>query len=294
MPYYPKHSISMISEGDLCYYTSHAVQKNELWITDEIGYRNNRFYNDPDVILIGDSFLLGISITQDSILSNLLMSKSNTELKIYNLSQATFADFVTLLSHGTFNVPKIIVYSIGEREIPQSLTRDYQEKVYRYRSYDVWIDKAVRLYSINYFMARVFNDKFNGVQSEIDERMFFFKGKEQLSNIDKIDTIVDIVSGYKKFCDSLGIRFLFLPVPNKETVYYDLVPFEAQPAYLFELDRRLRQKGISTVNTLQIYNDFRKSSDQLIYHYDDTHWNSQGINIIADELVRLFETGGPN
>ena len=59
MPFYPNHYIQMQSEGDLCQDTKNAIKKEEEWITDEIGYRNNKFINDPDVLLIGDSFLVG-------------------------------------------------------------------------------------------------------------------------------------------------------------------------------------------------------------------------------------------
>ncbi len=97
------------------------LKKSELWITDEIGYRNNKFIEDPDVLLIGDSFILGSSLSQDSTLTNLLMAKFNYKLKFYNLAPASFIDFKVLFDNKIIKKPKLIIFSMGERDMTNQI-----------------------------------------------------------------------------------------------------------------------------------------------------------------------------
>ncbi len=130
----------------------------------------------------------------------------------------------------------------------------------------------------------------NAEQSEINKKMFFLNGKDQADYMTNLITVAEVIESYKNFCDSLGIGFLFLPLPDKETVYYDLVPFKEQPNYLFELDAELKTRNISTINSLNAFNRYRQKNNSLIYHLDDTHWNSKGVNIIAEEIIKEIRT----
>ncbi|MBN1181860.1 MAG: hypothetical protein JXB49_06205 [Bacteroidales bacterium] len=290
MPYYPNHKLNMISEGDLCPYTTHSVKKEEFWITDEIGYRNNHFIEDPDVVLIGDSFLLGTGITQDSTLTNLLNSKFSNKLKFYSLAPGSLNDLKVFMENGIIKKPNLIIFSLGEREIPKPFNPSKNDILYKSSTVYMLKNKITRLYAINYIRSFLFNKRAIGVQSDINDKMFFLNGKDQKSNLDSLSTVVSVIETYRCFCDSLGISFLFLPCPNKETVYYDKVPLSKQPDYLSTLDTELRGRDIATINTLRTMNIFRQKSDNLLYHLDDTHWNSNGINIIAEEIVKEIST----
>ncbi|TXE17119.1 hypothetical protein ES692_10700 [Psychroserpens burtonensis] len=69
----------------------HAIKKNKNWITDKLAYRNNTFIKKADLLLIGDSFIVGSSIAQDSTLTNLI-KKINS--KVSNIAPAGFDEFV--------------------------------------------------------------------------------------------------------------------------------------------------------------------------------------------------------
>jgi hypothetical protein len=81
-----------------------------------------------------------------------------------------------------------------------------------------------------------------------------------------------------------------MPMPDKETVYYELVPFKEQPAYLHRLDSMLTAAGVRTIPTLDIYNEYRKTNSSLLYHLDDTHWNPNATTLISREIVRTLST----
>ncbi|MCX6308678.1 MAG: hypothetical protein NTY32_07590, partial [Bacteroidia bacterium] len=84
------------------------------------------------------------------------------------------------------------------------------------------------------------------------------------------------------------IEFLFLPMPDKETVYYELVPFEKQPTYLFRLDSLLTNAGIATINTLSLYNNYREQHKDLLYQKDDSHWTPIATEMVSKELFRVL------
>ena len=145
----------------------------------------------------------------------------------------------------------------------------------------------MRFYSIKWLHARIKNQKGFGSQSPINSHMFFAQGKHaKVFNQNDLQESVDAIKTHKKYCDSLDITYIYIPMPNKETVYYDLVPLHEQPKYLFLLDSLLILQDIHTIHTIDIYNKYSSTSSELLYHYDDSHWNSNGISLIADTLAR--------
>ena len=231
-----------------------------------------------------------MSITQDSTLTNLLIKKFNNEIKFYNLALASLNDFKALFDNEVFMKPQLIILVIGERDLPPRLSLTNKKVFYTDSKMVILFNKAKRAYSLNYMASGILNLKHQGVQSEVDNKWFFYNGREQQNNLKKIDTFIQTVNNYKRYCDSLGIKFLLIPLPNKESVYYEKVPFNIQPQYLFKLEEELKKNNILNINALMVFNQFRQKNDVLIYHYDDTHWNSRGVNIVAEEIVKEIKS----
>lgn len=285
-PFYPNHEIEMQSQGDLAAFSKYSIAKDLFWITDSLGYRNNKFIHDPDIVIIGDSFVLGSSLTQDSTITNLLFSKFHHKLKIYNLAFASITEFKVLLDNSIIQKPKLLIFEMGERDMSSEAELNTKGELYKNTKFKLWINKATRFYSFNYIASRFFNKRIKGIQSEINENMFFIAGRNQEYHWDKIRLVIEKIEAVKHFCNKQNIKLLFLPCPNKETIYYEQIPFKEQPDYLFYLDDELKKRNIITINTLEKFNQARQQSNNLIYHLDDTHWNSNGVNIIADEIVK--------
>jgi alginate O-acetyltransferase complex protein AlgJ len=155
-------------------------------------------------------------------------------------------------------------------------------------SFKVFKDKISRLYSLQYVKSRVNGEHGKGVQGIIDSTMFFLNGKEQNYHYDKIIDVAITIQSYKEYCDSIGIDFICLPLPNKETVYFDKVPLKSQPDYLIRLDSVLVDKKIKTINTLELFNDYRASNASIIYHLDDTHWNARGVDLVSEKIAKYI------
>ena len=153
----------------------------------------------------------------------------------------------------------------------------------------VLFDKIAKLSSLRWLLARLTNETERGVQSATHPDLFFLRGRNQsYFSGDDLQAAADVIVSYKNYCDSLGVQFLFVPLPNKETVYFDLVPFDLQPDYLLRLDALLSEAGVPTLNTLRILNAARRSGSGMLYHLDDTHWNANATAVLAKEIVRAL------
>jgi len=281
-PFYPNQSLNMNSVGDLCHNTQNEVSKYENWITDKLGYRNNKFIKKADILFIGDSFIAGSGLCQDSTITNQLRKQINGQ--VYNMAPSSFNEFISLLNLGVIDKPNLVVYGIVERSMPTPLRSvSYEYNTFNGNRISILKDRFSRFYSFNYLKARLSKSKGNGIKG-ISSEMYFLNGKHQIYNYDMINYVADTIIKYKNYCDSIGVNFIFLPLPNKETVYYNYVPLDKQPTYIAELYSVLNKKGVNTINTIKIFNDEKANS--LLYHLDDTHWNSNGVKIVANELAK--------
>ncbi len=299
--FYPNFTLTMKEEGDLADHTKKSFAKKTIWITDQLGYRNDKFINDPDILLIGDSFFAGSGLSQSETITNKLSSKLRNKASVYSIATGSLNEFDVLYRNGVIKKPKLIIFESAERNnicfSPFSRPGSIKEKVFILKRqipsyiHDILIkaDRMLRFYSIRWIMSRDKSLNAGLIRpniSPIDPKMIFLKGKSVTFHSDKeLKESFNSIMSYKKYCDSLGVDFLFVSMPDKETVYFDLVPLDTQPDYLFKLDSLLNINGVSTINTLGIYNKERQGKNILLYHYDDTHWNSTATELIANEII---------
>jgi hypothetical protein len=99
-----------------------------------------------------------------------------------------------------------------------------------------------------------------------------------------------------------GQQLLVVLMPSKYTVYAPLLEApdtvtRGSVAYLAELERRLRLRGIAVVNlVIPLRAAAREAlrSDSLIYWQDDTHWNATGVivaaHVIASHITKAAQS----
>jgi alginate O-acetyltransferase complex protein AlgJ len=102
-----------------------------------------------------------------------------------------------------------------------------------------------------------------------------------------LNQVVQKVKAYHDVFKSRGIRFIFLPIPDKETIFYKLLG-TPRPVFLRQLVDRLKQLGVETVDTQPA---FEKAFEEgvLPYQNNDTHWNAEGVKIAADLLIKVIK-----
>jgi len=298
-PLYQNQKGNMIGSGDLCFNTKFEIPKDESYITDKLGFRNDQFIENPDILIIGDSYTMGATLSQAQLLAKRIMENSNHKYSAYAMAPVDFSMLDKLLKLNIIQKPKYIIYERVERgKIPKieyfenSLNNRLEYKYYDFWSLgnaNVFLNKIFRGYVNNYAKAKIMGSQGSGTQSKVQENLFFYDTRHLNPSQEWMNTNINSLESYKKYCDSMGSKFLYLPMPNKETVYFDKIPVEKQPDYLFKLGNILKQKNIPYYPTIEFYNNFRKKDNRMLYQYDDSHWNAFACNLMSGEILKTIE-----
>ena len=103
--------------------------------------------------------------------------------------------------------------------------------------------------------------------------------KRMADNIEKMKN--DLRSIY-------NVKLVFLPVPNKYTIYSGLVNDDPYDDFLPRLTAELEKRGVMTVNIYEKY----KNSEEILYYPQDSHWNLKGFSIAMDEAKTVLAKAG--
>ncbi len=115
----------------------------------------------------------------------------------------------------------------------------------------------------------------------------------------------DITSAVVSFRDQLaerGIDLLVVPVPNKASVYPDMLTKRSQDkekpvnSKTIEVMRRLRQTGVEVVDLFALFKQARAASPPgeatKYYLAQDSHWSPDGVRLAAEAIARrLLDLG---
>ncbi|MBI2133648.1 hypothetical protein HYU11_03115 [Candidatus Woesearchaeota archaeon] len=337
-PFYPNSFLEKEDVGDLGYNTQYAIKKKVVWQTDRYGYRNTPTNRSVDVVIVGDSFLLGYKLSQDEILSEVL--KRKTGLNFYSLSPV---DMDKYLSSERFenSPPRVVIFQVVERNLyslaAHNLSYDVKQSSGSASYFQVQIDKVRKMSAFRYYQSmdlwglfrknksakppstvnltddfwfRI-NPNTHGFLINPDETntnpllvnrkkrmLFYFESIKAWESPRSVENASSVIEAYDSYFKSKGIRFIFLPVPDKETVYYDFMKSDMyfmnkpisikhpRPTILREITGRLKQRNVSVIDVEAAFMSARSRSDEhLLYFSDDTHWNEIGVNMTAELIV---------
>jgi hypothetical protein len=104
---------------------------------------------------------------------------------------------------------------------------------------------------------------------------------------------IEALRGYRSAVEERGLRFVFMPIPDKERIYWDAVPGHEvdapQPTdFLARLTDASAEAGIEVVRLEDAFHKAR--ADGLPpYHPDDTHWSPAGVSLAAQRLAQTLK-----
>jgi len=255
--FFPNQHVIRSSYGDGAYHTEHAIEKENIeWYTDELGFRNKEFIKKPDILFIGASNINGSSVTQDSIISSRVADL--TGYSTYNIAPGRFNRYLQLVNAGIIDEPKMMVYGCIERMIPgmrakpKRLPPIYNEKP---------IGKFVRENTPDVLKVTYLRLQKRNTKNFLKARIAGEKGYSFRSKIDK--------------------RMTF-PYSKKARIKLDEKKLRKNVNAIKSYDN---YKKVTVINTLKLYNE--EKNNRLLYHYDDSHWNENGIDVVANEVARL-------
>lgn len=85
----------------------------------------------------------------------------------------------------------------------------------------------------------------------------------------------------QEYAESLGARFIFVPAPNKNSIYGDFMPYEGTDSPS-NLDEFLSELELQRVNSIDLRGILQR--DEALYFKGDSHWNTLGAAIAADAI----------
>ena len=295
-PFYPNMHLRMVEEGELAPHTAFAQKRLVEWRTDEYGYRNSD--TKHDVLLIGDSNITGAKLSQEETLAAVLENKLNKD--VYSFAPATVNRFLAT-DRFIENPPELVIVSSIERRIPGlpavgangigSRVRNFtgnlinSSPVLTYLA--VTADRISKLGLYHYTLANL--DRATGRREYISyDDEFFIEG--EIANRDyseeEINQSADVLEGYRNALAERGIRFLFLPIPNKENIYYQLLPSQKKPTFLPRLMARLDERGVAYVDTQHPFDSLYQQNQVSLYPADDAHWNDVAVKVAAQLVAK--------
>lgn len=311
-PFYPNMVVRKMEEGELAYYTSCAIKKDVTWVTDKYGYRrkNTPGFRYP-IVIIGDSNIAGSGLTQDDILSEVLHER--LDIDVYPLSPERIN---SIFYHRLFsrNAPEVVIFACIERAIPSWFPRldkkgfnrtsyltDSLSKSQLYKpieNFAVLLDRTFKANMLNYLRARINKSGPSlphGIGSSNCQLLYSRShSSDQQATDERYKQSLAKLKEYSDFFKQKGMRFIFIPIPNKNSVYLGQHN-KKKPEFLSNLIQGLRKLEVEVIDTDKAFHDFYQKTGTPIYQEDDTHWNALGVKIAAELIIKqLKEQPVPN
>ncbi|TXK33773.1 hypothetical protein FVR03_18685 [Pontibacter qinzhouensis] len=295
-PFYPNMHVKMVEEGELAPRTPFAEKKQVEWITDAYGYRNRD--TKCDVLLIGDSNITGAKLTQDETLANVL--EKHLQKNVYSFAPATINRF--LATERLINrPPEMVIVSSIERRIPHLPAVGANGFNSRLRAHSGELIKSSPLLTTLFVTADRFSKVmlYHKTKADLERKYgskkyiqynneFFLEGEyaNRRFSDEQISRIADVIEGYKKVLKEKNIRFMFMPIPNKENIYYKMLPESNKPDFLPRLMAELEARKVEVVNLQPAFEYLHNEKQLALYPSDDAHWNEFAVAQAA-ELITL-------
>ena len=283
-----------------------------------------------DVVIIGDSSTVGSSLTQEDIFSEVLGSKTGLSVYPYApsnfnkfLEEKRFRDnppdivIVESVEKLVLGLSEIIPKDqkkVAKRRLDE-LSLENIIGILGFRgklvtSLPAMRDRLKKEVFINYLRARLaeipkyirepgfrvrrpgkveVENVGKGVRSEM---VFYSEPEEYFKDWKESDIkrVIFTLNQYKEKLSETNTKLVFMPIPNKENIYWRQVKGGKAISNLKRLIDAAESAGISTVDLWTVYNNlYNQNPDKLFYHTDDTHWNAYGVEIAARETVRKLK-----
>jgi len=310
--FYPRMEVTKLEiSGDLAHRTSFGIPKKVKWVTDRYGFRKKDCEGmKPQVVIIGDSNIAGIGLTQEQMLSEVL--EERLRVPVYPYAPAGSINAFLKDLRFKKDPPQLVIVSYIERDIVNIPFPKLSQRRERFRSFYEWRDKLTQIrlvQSVGVTLDRLFKmNMLNYVRAKLGNQalkdyhhfpskfgpMLFVQGEAANEEVpyEQFRKAVETIAACDQILRRMGIRFIFLPIPNKENIYHDFLPDTRRPVFLEQLIRELKKRNIETVDTQEAFEEEYRKNSALLFFLDDSHWNPRGVRLAAGRAVKLIEGKG--
>ena len=305
--FYPDQQLHTVEVGDLAVRTEYAVPKDVEFVTDSYG---ERYAGPPldqfDIIVAGDSNVVGSSLTQADTIAAVLAERTGLTVYPFHGSLSKLLATPRLVNFK----PQLIILVEIERDLSSGLCPTMLP--------DQWPDVKTVPPPVSYAALRIYVDRLSRqagyltmylraihtVRSLIVNKstgMVFFE--DALVSPDPsssyVQSVVDAVQHCSHWIEAQGVEFVFMPIPDRENVYFDMIPDASRPALDVPRDQFLKEviagtqaERIRVIDLLTVYNAARREGINP-YQLDDTHWGPAGVDLAAAQIMAEIDCNQP-
>ena len=102
--------------------------------------------------------------------------------------------------------------------------------------------------------------------------------------------VAHTLSMMQDYTEKSGAKFLFTIAPNKNTLYGENMPYYdsmivSEDKNMDRIEAYLEKENVNYVNLKEIL----ESSDEVLYHERDSHWNNKGAALAGDALMTALD-----
>lgn len=287
------------------------IEPREIrFVTDERGYRNEKLFLKPEIILVGDSFIVGNGNSQEDILSNQLAKFSDRD--VYSVAfPGEAADYENYLNDNLDlldDQKNILLFYFEGNDFQEIRERDFVSVTSRVKSIVVKLEgvktyylsllypknfKLVRIInrkslSFYSFMAKLFLGADNKYVTSVEKKLIGRQSVGFLKSYIRVTKATNVQTYIWRNPELLERLKAVVFIPTKYRVYNEIntnVP-------LALLNSSYAPKNI---NVIDLTPALKKSAQNLlenqgyVFWRDDTHWNPTGIKVSAKFLTNKLD-----
>ncbi|NLI11031.1 alginate O-acetyltransferase AlgX-related protein [Pelotomaculum propionicicum] len=318
----PLKHVEVVTIGDLArlsYLYRLGTERVNVDTSDRLGYlnKNNDKSKQYPVVVVGDSFMLCNG--DDRRFTDLLKNKLN--INCYNMAANGVEDPFTFLLSDFKKEAKILVWEAVERNIKaDTFNMEYYDYYFaeskkKMELVDQWnrqqnFNKQLKIvnssnlkFVINNLSYSLTGEPLIGdadiAKLDNGKELLFYKNDlisfQRLNSSQDLERSVEFITRIDRELKNSGVTLIFFAVPDKYDAYYEGITGEKKlknDAHFIEsLTRELQKNNVIAVN---LKDPFRTAIGQGkdLYHFDDTHWNTEGAETAAELVAREIKTRG--
>ncbi len=298
--FYPNQYLVKDEVGDLAPYSDQQVVKRVIWETDAFGYRNTKTCDQPNAILMGDSMAAGIALSQEKTINELI--KAKTGICSYSFSHDTTEHAIKAAYRWNWK-PKYAFLVVAERsfsylekfpevEIPPKIR--WSKFFFQERGLNLPVSLYERAIHSSFVQFRGVHGFLPAIERalfpheflsgpEEKRKMHFYQGENALAPItaERVEAVANLISTFHEGFRRSDIQFVLIVVPNKESVYPELIPSDRRADFLPRLQAELSKRGVTYIDLWTPFRAAFEKEKKIYYHLDDTHWNADGTELAA-------------
>lgn len=268
------------------------------YLTDSLGFRNPSDYHGQKFVLVGDSFVAGANDTQSCLLSEWLRQEHT--LDTYNLGfpgdMNDYVNRVRAFRRVKGNDFRIALFVYEGNDFRPFTNKPVARQSLPDRYFDLFRSSSLWRYTRSLYLRG--QKKRSGEHAppalvkDIGGKPVAFYSREQalINNRNTLqESDMKFISALQALKPNLTEIFF---VPVKYRVYAKWVSPQSLPneqwKYLAEAARQVGIPAHDLTSVLSAEAARILAQGQYVYWRDDTHWNCNGMRVVADEVARIL------